>query len=301
VGLIASIEEVIRIAGEAELPGIVSHIKALGTGVWGFSADVVHLIDQARDEGIEVYADQYPYSASSTNLTAVLIPAWAREGGRISMLERLQDPGLMPDIRTGMEDNLARRGGPESIRIAEFPPNPDFQGLRLSEIAIHLEQDPIDAALTLIKSYSPRIISFNMNDEDVARFMRQTWTMTSSDGGLVEMGSGVIHPRNYGSFPRKISKYVQEEQIIDLPFAIRSMTSLPASVFGMNDRGILRPGQVADITIFNLDTLRDRATYSDPHQLSEGVEYVMVNGKMAVQNGRFRSALHGRVLVNSSK
>lgn len=301
VGLIASVDEVIRIAEEAELPGVVSHIKALGTGVWGYSAAVVNRIERARENGTEVFADQYPYPASSTNLTAVLIPSWAREGGRTDMLQRLEDPELLEDIKVEMVANLERRGGAESIQIAGFSSDTNLEGKRLSEIAEVFGEDPIDAALSLIKIQNPSIVSFNMTDEDVARFMRQSWTMTSSDGGLVELGKGVVHPRNYGSFPRKISKYVQEDKIVELPFAIRSMTSLPASVFGLHDRGILRSGQVADITIFNLELMRDRATYNDPHQLSEGVKFVILNGKFAVKKGEYQNDLSGQVLFNQQK
>ncbi|MEX2455810.1 MAG: D-aminoacylase [Balneolaceae bacterium] len=298
VGLIASVDEVIRVAEEAELPGIVSHIKALGTGVWGFSSAVINRIERARDEGIEVFADQYPYPASSTNLTAVLIPSWAREGGRSDMFQRLEDPELLEEIKIEMEANLMRRGGAESIQIADYSSDTEMEGKRLSAIAEKLGESPIDAALSLIKEQNPGIVSFNMNDEDVARFMRQSWTMTSSDGGLVEMGRGVVHPRNYGSFPRKISKYVQEDQTVELPFAIRSMTSLSASVFGLHDRGVLRSGQVADITIFDLEQIQDRATYDDPHQLSEGVEFVILSGKFAVKKGEFQDDLVGKVLFN---
>jgi len=301
VGLVASVDEVIRIAEEAQLPGIVSHIKALGTGVWGYSSAVVNRIERAREQGIEVFADQYPYPASSTNLTAVLIPSWAREGGRTDMLQRLENPELLEEIKIEMVANLDRRGGAESIQIADYSSDSALEGKRLSEIAEQFGEDPIDAALSLIKVQNPRIVSFNMSDDDVARFMRQSWTMTSSDGGLVEMGKGVVHPRNYGSFPRKISKYVQEDQIIELPFAIRSMTSLPASVFGMHDRGILRSGKVADITIFNLEQMQDRATYGDPHQLSEGVEFIILNGKFAVKNSEFQDDLAGDVLFNKQK
>jgi len=301
VGLIASVDEVIRIAEEAGLPGIVSHIKALGTGVWGYSSAVINRIERARDEGIEVFADQYPYPASSTNLTAVLIPAWAREGGRAEMLLRLDDPEILEDIKAEMEANLERRGGDESIQIADYSADTELEGKLLSEIAAQMDKSTIDAAISLIKVQNPRIVSFNMHEEDVARFMQQSWTMTSSDGGLVEMGEGVVHPRNYGSFPRKISKYVQEDKIIELPFAIRSMTSLPASVFGMQDRGLIRAGQIADITIFNPDTIRDNATYSDPHQLSDGVEFMILNGKFAVKYGEFQDELSGKVLFNPTE
>jgi N-acyl-D-aspartate/D-glutamate deacylase len=298
VGLIYSVDEVIRIAEEAELPGIVTHIKALGTGVWGYSAAVVSRVERARDRGVEVYADQYPYPASSTNLTAVLIPSWAREGGRAEMLNRLDDSELIEDIKVEMEANLKRRGGAESIQIASYSPDRSYEGLRLSAISAQMSLDPIETALALIKESNPQIVSFNMHEDDVARFMKQPWMMTSSDGGLVEMGEGVVHPRNYGSFPRKISKYVKEDRTVDLAFAIRSMTSLPASVFNLHDRGVIKTGQIADITIFDLDRIQDNATFDDPHQLSEGIEHVVIGGKFAMKAGEFQQELVGSVLRN---
>jgi N-acyl-D-aspartate/D-glutamate deacylase len=298
VGLIYSVDEVIRIAEEAELPGIVTHIKALGTGVWGYSAAVVSRVERARDRGVEVYADQYPYPASSTNLTAVLIPSWAREGGRTEMLNRLDDSELIEDIKVEMEANLKRRGGAESIQIASYSPDRSYEGLRLSAISAQMSLDPIETALALIKESNPQIVSFNMHEDDVARFMKQPWMMTSSDGGLVEMGEGVVHPRNYGSFPRKISKYVKEDRTVDLAFAIRSMTSLPASVFNLHDRGVIKTGQIADITIFDLDRIQDNATFDDPHQLSEGIEHVLIGGKFAMKAGEFQQELVGSVLRN---
>lgn len=296
VGLIASVEEVIRIAREAEIPGVVSHIKALGTGVWGFSSAVANRIERARSEGVEVFADQYPYPASSTSLTSVLIPAWARDGGRTAMLERFKDPEVLEQIKTDMAANLERRGGAHRIQIADFKADVSLEGKMLSEIAEIKGTGAIDAALEMIEQRNPKIVSFNMISEDVERFMKKTWTMTSSDGGLVEMGDGVVHPRNYGSFPRKIAKYVRTDGVVELPFAIRSMTSLPASVFGMQNRGLIRPGAIADIVIFDLETIQDKATYQDPHQLSEGMQYVLLNGNFAIKDGEFQKELNGRVL-----
>ncbi|PKD43490.1 N-acyl-D-amino-acid deacylase family protein [Rhodohalobacter barkolensis] len=298
VGLIYSVDEVIQVAEEAELPGIVSHIKALGTGVWGYSAAVVSRVERARDRGVEVFADQYPYPASSTNLTAVLIPAWAREGGRTEMLQRLDDPELIDEIKVEMEANLVRRGGAESIQIADYSADRSLEGLRLNVIADQMDTNAIDAALNMIKEQNPKIVSFNMHEDDVARFMKQPWMMTSSDGGLVEMGDGVVHPRNYGSFPRKISMYVKEKRAIDLEYAVRSMTSLSASVFNLHDRGVIRSGQVADIAIFDLEQIQDKATFDDPHQLSEGVEYVLIGGKFAMKAGEYQQELVGKVLFN---
>lgn len=295
-GLLASVEEVIEIAREAELPGIVTHIKALGTGVWGFSSPVVHRIEQARDEGVEVFADQYPYEASSTNLTAALVPSQARDGGRDAMLERLEDEDKRRQIVEGMNQNLERRGGADRIQIAEFDGDASLEGLTLDEIAEEFGEEPVEAALAMIEEANPKIVSFNMIEKDIQRFMRQEWTMTSSDGGLTEKGEGVVHPRNYGAFSRKLSRYVRDQQTVELAAAIRSMTSLPASVFGMKDRGLIRKGAVADISIFDLDEVQDNADYQDPHQLSEGMVYVLVNGGLAIENKAFTPDLHGEVL-----
>lgn len=301
VGLIYSVDEVIRIAEEAKLPGIVSHIKALGTGVWGYSSAVVNRVERARNQGVEVYADQYPYLASSTSLSAALIPAWVIEGGRSEMLKRLNDLELIDVIKSEMESNLDRRGGAENILISEYSINEEYEGKRLSELAKILDKDPIEVALVLIKNETPMVVSFNMNKNDVELFMKQPWVMTSSDGGLVEMGTGVVHPRNYGSFSRKISTYVKENRTIELEFAIRSMTSLPASVFNLHNRGVIMNGQIADITIFDLDRVRDKATFDDPHQLSEGVEYVIIGGKFALKKGEVQEQTVGRVLKNHER
>lgn len=295
-GVVASVDEVIRIAREAEIPGIVTHIKALGTNVWGYSAPLVLRIERARNEGVEVFADQYPYPASSTNLTAVLIPSWAREGGRNAMIERLDDPETLEEIKLEMVANLERRGGAHRIQISRYGADPSLEGQTLDVIANQFGTDAIDAALKLIEEETPGIVSFNMHEDDVARFMKQPWTMTGSDGGLAGMGEGVPHPRNYGTFPRKIHKYVVSDNVIDLPFAIRSMTSLPASVFGMENYGLIRTGAVADIVLFDLNRVQDLATYQDPHQLSEGMIYVLINGKFALKDGVFMPELHGRVL-----
>jgi N-acyl-D-amino-acid deacylase len=296
VGLIEAVEEVIEISREAGIPGVVTHIKALGTGVWGFSVPVINRIERAREEGVEVFADQYPYPASHTNLTSVLIPAWAREGGQGAMLERLDDPEKLEQVKEGMKANLERRGGAERLQIASYSADETLEGQRLNVIAESFGMSAIDTALELIKTQSPGVVSFNMLDDDVNRFMQQAWTMTSSDGGLTEPGDGVVHPRNYGSFSRKIGRYVREHEVVDLPFAIRSMTSLSATVFRLHDRGLIREGMAADIAIFDLEQIQDKATYQEPHQLSEGMVHLLVNGKFAIKNSEFIPDMHGRVL-----
>jgi len=156
--------------------------------------------------------------------------------------------------------------------------------------------DPIDLSVELFKVASPSIVSFNMHEKDIATFMRQPWTMASSDGGLVPWMEGVPHPRSYGAFPRKLKHYALDEGVIDLPFAIRSMTSLPAQVYRIPDRGVLRVGMAADVVVFDLETLRDLATFTEPHQLSEGMVHVFVNGQAAVKDREFTGIRAGRVL-----
>ena len=300
VGVEAAVGEVIRIAREAQLPGIVTHIKVLGPPVWGLSETIVANIKHARQAGVEVYASQYPYMASATSLISALVPRWAEEGGYKALVKRLKDPEVLSKVKADMKANLARRGGADRIQFRRYRPDSTIEGKTLEEVAKKRNKPSLDMAVELIKEDRPSIVSFNMNEQDVNRFMRQPWTMTCSDGGLVRLGEGVPHPRNYGTFPRKIRKYVVEENIIPLASAIRSMTSLPAQVFGLTDRGQIREGAVADITIFDLDHIKDKATFQDPHQYSEGIKYVLVNGKPVVWNGKLTDNKGGKVLFHSS-
>jgi len=295
IGVIAAVEEVITIARDAKLPGVVTHIKALGPRVWGYGAAIVHRIDRAREQGIEVYADQYPYDASQTGLSAALLPRWAQAGGSDSLTRRFADPATLTRIRAEVVVNLDRRGGADRMRFGGAGAN---AGKTLAAVATERRMDPVDAAIDIIRSGGGEsIISFNMHDDDIRTLMKQPWTMTASDGDLPRMGVGFPHPRAYGTFSRKLAKYVREENVIDLAQAIRSMTSLPATVFRMKDRGVLREGAIADVVVFDFDRVADRSTYDKPHQLSEGMVHVLVNGVLAVQRGQRTPALAGKVLV----
>jgi len=300
IGLETAVNEVIEIAREAKLPGIVTHIKALGPPVWGLSETIVSNIQNARNEGVEMFVDQYPYSASATGLISALVPRWAEEGGHDSLVTRLNNPELLSKIRSAMEKNLARRGGPDRIQFRFYEPDPSIEGKTLQELAVENDLSSLNMAIELIKKDEPGIVSFNMQDSDIHRFMKQSWTMTSSDGGLVAMGEGVPHPRNYGTYPRKIRQYVMEEKVIDLSSAIRSMTSLPALVFGLPDRGEIREGAIADIVVFDLSQIKSNATFTKPHQLSDGIHYLLVNGELSIQEEEFLDNRNGRVL-NLSK
>ncbi len=297
VGVVAAVEEVIRIADEGRLTGIVSHMKALGPATWGLSSVMIERIERARARGVRVFADQYPYEASSTSLKAALLP-----GATELPTYRAAPAGSAPEARLSdselatLRENLKRRGGPASIVIAFFRADPSLEGKSLAQIAAATRRDPETVAIDLISRGGASIVSFNMSEDDIERIMRQPWTMTSSDGGLVAPGAGKPHPRNNGAFARKLARYVRGRRTVPLEFAVRSMTSLPAEVFAIKDRGALREGAWADIAIFDPAAVQDRATYADPHQLAAGMAFVLVNGQLVVDGGRFTPALPGRVL-----
>jgi N-acyl-D-amino-acid deacylase len=296
IGVVAAVEEVIRIAREARLPGVVTHIKALGPNAWGKSVEIVKRIAVARADGVEVFADQYPYEASSTGLMAALVPAWALEGGSAALKARLLEPETRASIRREMVGNLARRNGASNIMISSFGPDKSIERKRLAEIARERLQDPVDVAIDLLIRGGATIISFNMNDDDIRRLMAQPWTMASSDGQLVEPGEANTHPRSYGPFPRKLRRYIIDGNVTTLEEAIRSMTGLTATVFRLRDRGYIRCGAYADVVVFDPATISDRATYEAPHQFSTGIRHVFVNGKLALTDGEMTNLRAGRVL-----
>ena len=278
IGVVAAVQEVIRIADEGRLIGIVSHMKALGPDNWGLSFASTHRIEEARARGVQMFADQDPYEASSTSLGAALVPG-----------------GVEPTIEI-VRENLRRRGGPRAVQIAFHKAEPSLEGKTLETIARDRQVVPEQAALDMIRQGGASIVSFNMSEQDIANIMTKPYTMTSSDGGLVLPTEGKPHPRNNGAFARKLALYVRERGTVGLEFAIRSMTSLPASVFGFRDRGVIREGAIADIVIFDPGRVRDRATYVEPHHMAEGMDYVLINGVVVLDNSQFTPALPGKVL-----
>lgn len=295
IGLMAAVQEVITIAEQAGLIGVVSHVKALGPASHGLSMAIVERIDAARARGVSVYTDQYPYNASGTGITGALIPRWAQVGGRDALLRRVRGDErkkILEEVR----DNIARRGGPDRLVVSRYSADPSIEGRTLAELATRAGVAPEEHALALLQKGEASLVSFNMSERDIELIMRQPWNMTSTDGGLVPIGEGKPHPRAYGAFPRKLRLYVRERGVVDLAFAIRSMTSLPAQVFALKDRGQIRPGAFADLVIFDPDSVRDTATYEEPHQLAAGMTHVIVNGMLVREGGTFTSALPGRVL-----
>jgi N-acyl-D-aspartate/D-glutamate deacylase len=295
IGVVAAVQEVIDIAEQGGVIGVVSHMKALGPASWGLSKTLIERIDAARTRGVQVFADQYPYEASGTGIVGALIPRSAQVGGRDAMMKRITGE-LRGEVREQVKANIARRGGADTLMISRYAANPSFEGQRLSGLAAKAGVAPEEYALQLLEKGDASLVSFNMSEGDIEGIMQQPWTMTCTDGDLVRMGEGVPHPRAYGAFARKLKKYVAERRTVGVADAIRSMTSLPAAVFGLKDRGQLRAGAFADVLIFDLSKVNDAATYEKPHQLSEGIDDIIVNGELARHNGKFTSTLAGRVL-----
>lgn len=296
VGVVASVDEVIAIAEQAGVVGVVSHMKALGPASWGLSKTLVANIEAARARGVQVFADQYPYEASGTGIVGALIPRSAQVGGREAMMKRIGGE-LREEIREAVRTNIARRGGADTLMVSRYRPDPSFEGQRLSALATRHNTSPEEFALQMLEKGDASLVSFNMSEEDIELIMRQPWTMTCTDGDLVALGVGKPHPRAYGAFPRKIKRYVGERGALDLASAIRSMTTLPATIFGMKDRGELRPGAFADVLIFDLARVNDAATYENPHQLAEGMDTIIINGRIARRDGAFATELSGRVVT----
>lgn len=290
IGLLASIEEVIRIGREARIPVHISHIKALGADVWGQSAKAIEIINRA--EGVKVTANQYPYAASGTGLSAALLPRWAEAGGRQEMLKRIDDPTVRPKLIAEMEQNLKRRGGANSLLIRGGA-DPSLVGKRLDEIARSRGKSHVETALEIIKAGNAGVTSFNMTESDIENFMKQPWVMTGSDG------SGG-HPRKYGAYPRKIREYVLNRRVITLPRMTQSSSLQVAETFNLKDRGKLGVGYFADVIVFDEKTIADRATYENPEVFAEGMKYVIVNGKVAIDGGKYVGTLAGRALRKSA-
>lgn len=290
VGLIASVNEVLRIGREARMPVHVSHIKALGVDVWGQSDTVVALLRNARAAGVNVTASQYPYTASGTGVGASLLPRWAEAGGRDSLRARIADPAERARLVAAMEDNLRRRGGAGSLLITSTRDS-TIRGKRLDAIARARNTTPVEAALQIILAGDASVASFNMNEKDIERFMVQEFIMTGSDGS-----DG--HPRKYGTYPKLLRTYVLDRKVLTMPQAVRRSSAAVAEFFGFVDRGMARPGYFADVIVFDPETVADQATYESPQLLARGMRFVLVNGVIAIDDGRYTGLLAGDVLTN---
>ena len=305
-----AIDEAVRIGREAEIPVEIWHLKAAGKANWSKMPQVVAQIEAARAAGADVTADTYAYTAWANSMSA-FIPPWAHDGGDAKLIERLKDPATRARIRQDMltpssawDNEWQEIPGPEAVQISVVQ-NQELRGLegkRLSDVAAMWHEDAIDALCDLLikdKAYT-EVAVFAMSEPDVELALKQPWVAIDNDAqgtspeGL--LGEEHPHPRAYGTFPRILRKYVREEKLLSLPEAIRKFSALPAQRMRLTDRGVLKKGMWADVVVFDPTTIRDMATFEDPNQLSQGMEYVLVNGVPVIANGKMTGALPGKVL-----
>lgn len=310
-GILEALDEAFRIGREAGLPVEIWHLKTAGKENWGRMGQVLERIEQARAAGVDVTADQYPYIASSTSLSACIPPKY-QSGGTEAFLARLRDPAQRAAMR---HDILTLRGsdfdnawmgvrGPEGVLIASVadPALKKYEGKTMAEIAALEKKDPLEAMLDLVLAGRDQVgaVYFEMHEDDVRLAMLRPWVAVNNDSSAASptgpLAESKTHPRAYGTFPRILGKYVREEKLLPLEEAIRKFTSLPAQRMKLADRGLLRAGYFADVTVFDPATVRDVATFEDPHQTSVGIEYVFVNGVLTLEKGQFTGKVGGRPL-----
>ncbi len=308
LGVFEGVGEAIEIGRRTGITVVLTHHKVIGKPMWGQSVRTLAMVDSARKAGVDVRIDQYPYTATSTGI-AVLVPTWALAGGDSAFERRLADPALRDSIVRGIvELLLTDRGGGDLARVqfARVSWQPSLEGRTLHDWALErgLPSTPQAGAELVIEAErkgGASAIYHVLDEGDVERIMRHPQTMIASDGRLSRPGQGNPHPRGYGTFPRVLGRYVRERNVLTLEQAIHKMTGMPAATLRLADRGRIVAGAYADITIFSADSIADRGTFADPHQYPAGIPYVIVNGTLAVDGGRFTGARAGRVLRRGQK
>ena len=302
--IVEAVLEAADIGRAAKIPVEIWHLKTAEKPNWGKMSEIVRMIQQHRNQGLDMTADVYPYIAFGNSLSAPL-PGWVQEGGTDKLLERLKDPIVRKQVRKELEATEKARGMDFQLMMISYVSNPalkQWEGKRLTEIASAWKKDPIETLFDFVLADSARTsrVVWAMTEEDLRMAMGQPWvsfcddaSARALDGPLFE---GRPHPRAYGSFPRILAMYVRESKILTLEDAIRKMTSLAAQRVGIKDRGILKQGFYADLVMFDPETITDKATFENPHQYSEGMSLVVVNGKPVWENGKFTGNLPGRVL-----
>ena len=299
VGYLGSIREAIEIAERAGLPAVFSHFNAQGPANYGKAPEGARLIEEARARGVNVMAGQHVYDASGCSLVACTLPRWAAEGGEDSMKARLADPDVRRRLRPEIAELVGMVGGPSKLRFTDR--RPELFGRTLADVAAQRRQPVVETILELLAAGgNASVINHDIYDPRNTDFLaQQDWMMTCTDGGTPVFGQGIVHPRAYGGFPRKLRQFVYDRPIIRLPFAIRGMTSLAANFYQHPDRGLIKEGFYADLTVIDEARIRDVATYDEPHQYSEGVVHVVVNGKLALRDGQATGVLAGRPLPHA--
>jgi N-acyl-D-amino-acid deacylase len=315
--MLDAVAETIRIGEETGGTVIWSHSKAMGANYWGSSKAAIRLINRARSRGVDIWSDQYPYNSTGGDGSTVLVPAWAigddqfsssrgRARGKsdyaAALRKTMEDPQKAGKVRGDVTHEIARRGGPENITVFEHP-DKSFVGKTLDALSSARGISPVQMALELqYEGYKDRpggarLRGTSVWEEDMEALMTQPWVATSTDAGIALPEDGPdTHARFYGSYPRKLRRYSLDKPVISLENSIRSSTSLPAQILGIRDRGLLREGLAADVVVFDPKSVRDRATFFEPHQHSEGIDYVLINGRIVVDGGKLTGELPGQVL-----
>jgi N-acyl-D-aspartate/D-glutamate deacylase len=310
-----ALDEAIEIGEKAHLPVHILHFKIDGQANWGRMPQQISEVQAARDRGVDITVDQYPYIASMTGLEMCIPPKYL-EGTSQQLVKRLKDPKVRAEIRQAIAnglpgweaDQVKSVGGWHGVLVASLQKaeNKRYEGKRMDEVAQQMGKDPLDALCDLLISEggSAEAVYFSMSESDVELAMRQLWLGVGSDGSAVSPAMtfmGKPHPRFYGTFPRVLRVYVREKSVLTLSDAIRKMTSFPAQITGLADRGLLRPGMAADIVIFDPNTVSDKATFQNPLVYPIGIPYVVVNGVVVISQGQHTGEKPGRVLYGRGR
>jgi N-acyl-D-amino-acid deacylase len=317
--LLDAIRETIEIGERTGARVVASHIKVKGVNFWGSSGAAIGLIERARARGVDVWADQYTYATSGTDGSTVLIPGWALGTGTVGDAQRprdntrpdytaalrktLADSALAVKLRSDIAHEIARRGGATNVVVFDYPDSSKV-GKNLAQLAAARGANEVETAIALQlegradRQGGGRVRGFSMDESDMDRFASRNWVATASDAGIALPEDGpATHARFYGTFPRKIRRYAMEHGALTVEDAVRSMTSLPALIMGLEDRGLLRVGMVADVVVLDMATVRDKATFFEPHQYPDGIELVLVNGTPVVEGGKPNLKLAGKVIT----
>lgn len=288
IGFTSALDEAINIAKKANIHLHLAHIKALGVDVWGQSAQAIAKVEQAQKDGVSISADQYPWLASGTKLRSAIMPKWVMADSKQAFHQRLNQSDLAEQLTLEITENIRRRGGAKSLYITEFKDS-GLVGLNLLQVAQLRKQSVIDTAIELVQEGDVRVASFNMSPKDVENFMVQPWVVTSSDGT-----NG--HPRKYASFPKKHQNYVVKKQLLTIADFINRSSAQTAKLLGLENRGCLKESYQADVIIFDPKNYSPKANFSNWNKYSQGVDEVVINGKLVIANGQYQNILAGRFI-----
>jgi N-acyl-D-amino-acid deacylase len=308
-GVTESVRETIAIGERGRLPTQITHHKVVGKAYWGGSVETLKMIDEARARGVDATIDQYPYTASSTSIGSALMPSWALEGGREATLKRLKDPATRAKIKAATVAIIRdERGGgdPKNVQIAANQWDPSMAGKTLADVTASRKltvtlENAAETTLWIFEQGNAQGIFHAIGEQDLERILVHPATMVASDGEVAIFGRNHPHPRSYGTFVRVLGLYARDKKLLPLETAVQKMSALPAQRLGLADRGVLRTGMKADIAVFDAARVRDTATFEKPHSYAEGVNVVIVNGQVIVDNGKMTPARPGRVLYGPAK